>query len=315
MSKALKNKLRFFCYISCFIVVWMLLSNNDLTCYGQEASVVISDSMRPFLEASDGLTGFLSKHGIKFEIFTLDKYKYDNQQRSKVTKSEKGIDVQVAIGPSALQAITSQKEDPARNIIYSMVVNPYQIVSKKSGLCGVPLNIPPDMQLDVISRSLPGLKRFGLLFDPLHNRTFFEQVYRKAEISGLGVLPIVINEKKEIPSALQARLKEVDAIWMIPDRTVISESIIEYVIKESLLRGKPVLGYNHFFFERGAAAAFVFDYVEMGRQTGELLLDVLRGSECTDRIPRFRLLINSSVVKALNLRVADKLPDNMESSP
>jgi putative ABC transport system substrate-binding protein len=315
MGKAIIKKLRFLWYISGFLVVWILIPISELTVYGIEVSVIISDSMRPYLEASDGLTSLLSMHGIKADVTSLDKYKYDNQQKSGIMTNEKVMDVHVGIGPSALQAIMSQTQGHDRKIIYSMVVNPYQIVSKQTYLCGVPLNIPADLQLDVISRSLPNLRRFGLLFDPRHNNAFFEQIYRKAEMSGLVILPIEINEKKEIPSALQARLREVDAIWMIPDRTVISESVIEYVIKESLLRSKPVFGYNRFFHEKGAAAAFVFDYVEIGRQTGELLLDVLGGSECKDRIPRFKLLLNSRVVKALGLRSADVLPDNVESSP
>lgn len=40
-----------------------------------------------------------------------------------------------------------------------------------------------------------------------------------------------------------------DALWLIPDRTVISESIVKYVIKEAFLRKVPVIGYNRFFMK------------------------------------------------------------------
>ena len=39
---------------------------------------------------------------------------------------------------------------------------------------------------------------------------------------------------------------------MIPDQTVISEKIVQYVIKQALYHKKGVIGYNSFFIRSGA---------------------------------------------------------------
>ena len=91
-----------------------------------------------------------------------------------------------------------------------------------------------------------------------------------------------------------------DALWLIPDRTVISESIVKYVIKEAFLRKIPVIGYNRFFYETGAALAFVFDYKELGQQCAKKALSILSGKNCLSTPPLFHVWVNAGVAGSLD---------------
>jgi putative ABC transport system substrate-binding protein len=118
---------------------------------------------------------------------------------------------------------------------------------------------------------------------------------------------MAVNSRKDIPFLLEQCWDSVDCIWLIPDRTVISESIAQYIIKQSILNKVPVVGYNQFFFDSGAAMAFVFDYRDLGRQAACLIIDVLRQNVAGPRAPVFNVRLNETVLKKLGLEIAPSI--------
>jgi putative ABC transport system substrate-binding protein len=182
-------------------------------------------------------------------------------------------------------------------------------------VCGVPLDIPAQKQLEMIVRGLPSAKRIGLLYDPRYNADFFGKALAEAAALNLKVVPLKVSSKKEIPAVLNQNWGNIDALWFIPDQTVISESIVQYIIKEALFKRTPVIGYNRFFYESGAALAFVFDYAEIGRQTGHLAASVLAGKACEQEIPLFHVWQNLRVINKLGMSVPEKRVAPIEAGP
>jgi len=280
-----------------------------------DVAVIVSGSVRPYLEAVDGLTDILSAKDVKTEVFDLERYKGGLKKKlSEVVRDSKWL-VRVAVGPNAAIFLEEELPENITPILYTMILNPDRVIKEEAFNCGVSLDIPVEIQLDLISRAFPGIRRLGLLYDPVHNNNFFEKGIKKAGELGMRVYAIKVSAKNDIPSALAASLDKIDAIWMIPDRTVISESIVGYVIKEALLKKKPTIGFNKFFYESGAASAFVFDYKEIGVQTGEILLAVIGGAACDKPVPRFRLWLNPRTVKVIDLAHPADLPHGVEWGP
>jgi len=91
----------------------------------------------------------------------------------------------------------------------------------------------------------------------------------------------------------------------VPDRTVISEKIVQYVIKEALYRKKGVVGYNSFFLKSGAVFAFEFDYTRIGLQTSELVTDYFNSSPCAPPVPFFNRGINIKVARTIGFQVEE----------
>jgi putative ABC transport system substrate-binding protein len=167
----------------------------------------------------------------------------------------------------------------------------------------------------MIARGLPAVKRLGLLYDPRYNADFFEKALTEAASSNLKIVPLKVSSKKDIPDVLKQNWGNMDALWLIPDQTVISESIVQYIIKEALFSKIPVIGYNRFFYESGAALAFVFDYEELGRQTGRLAVSALAGKPCEKEAPVFRVWQNLRVLNKLGIRVPENKTPPIEAGP
>ena len=124
---------------------------------------------------------------------------------------------------------------------------------------------------------------------------------------GIEIVPLKVDSRKEIPSLLKNYLTDMDALWLIPDRTVISESIVRYVIKEAFMKNVPTIGYNRFFYESGALMAFIFNYQELGGQAAQKVLAALSDRACSDSVPLFQVWINKRVAEKLERNVPETI--------
>ena len=280
--------------------------------YGSQSSavrvaIIVSKNIRPYLDAVEGFkSGLANRAGIKTRVFNLEKL--DEKGRVELFRGPgvKEFSLFVAVGPEAALSVWKGigREGAAR--IYFMVLNPEKVFGPKKRGCGISLNIPVQTQIEMIGRGLPSVRRLGLLYDPELNSDFFRKAADAASFLDLTVVPLSVSSKKDIPSVLKRQWKDMDALWLIPDRTVISESIVKYVIKEAFLRKVPVIGYNRFFYETGAALAFVFDYKELGQQCAQKALRILSGEDCLDTPPLFHVWVNEGVAEKLGLRPSHK---------
>ncbi len=280
-----------------------------------KVAVLVSQNIKPYMEAVEGLSKSVNKDtGAELKVFSLSSRfhpwakEQENKKEQEILKKELiqgNFSLFIAVGPEASRFIWTELYGQNTPMLFTIVLNPGKVVGQAEQLCGIPLNIPVKQQTLEIARTLPDVKYVGLMYDAKHNELFFREASEYALELGLKIVPLQVSSKKEIPLALKKNWNNIDSLWLIPDRTVISESIIQHIIKQALLKKMPVIGYNRFFYESGAALAFVFDYEELGYQTGKLAVRVLSGDACLKDDPKFKTLLNHRVLKRLGIK-----PDN-----
>jgi putative ABC transport system substrate-binding protein len=237
------------------------------------------------------------------EVFSYENFSGKKQNLLIENLNEGSFDLFVAIGPEASRFLQMQLPEKRPPILYSMVLNPEQVLEKGENICGVSLSVPIARQLSEISMVAPSIKKIGLIYDPGHNEGFMAEAKKEAAAFDIEVVPLKVTERKNIPAALHSGLDLVDGIWMIPDRTIISESIVQYIIKEALLRKKPTIGYNKFFFESGSLISFVLEYREIGKQAADIAVYFLSGNSCSKQPPRFQTWVNRKVAEKIEIDV------------
>lgn len=266
-----------------------------------KAAVLISQNIRPYIEAADGVVEMLKKGELDVDTFLMDKFKADDFNSLKQSFHSKTYTLLLTVGPQASSfgwALSRNGEYP---VIYTMVLNPEKLSDAPPSACGISLSIPLEVQLKAISETLPSRKQIGLMYDPGNNAAFYDLAERLAADVGMSIIPLKVTSRKAIAQALAANWGKIDSLWLIPDRTIISESIVRHIIKEALLNATPVIGYNRFFYESGAAMSFVFDYKDIGMQTGRLALKMLESRQCETDSPLFQIWINERVMEKLGL--------------
>ncbi|MFH0731106.1 MAG: ABC transporter substrate binding protein [Pseudomonadota bacterium] len=302
--------------IALYVLIPVMVSwGNELkiatASISEPASVVVLVSMkiRPYLDAVDGITDFFDseKQTAKLHLIYVEDYPGGGGMPLIERIEEISPRLIISIGPDAAQFSWAAFHMPEVRKVYAMVLGPDKILPAAGISCGVSLNIPPDIQMSRYRAALPELKRIGLIYDPALNSTYAKEMADKAAFIGLHVTHIEVSSKKDLPELLTRHWEGIDSLWFIPDRTVISEGLVQYIIKEAITRKIAVIGYNRFFYENGAALSFVFDYRKIGFQSARLGARVISGGECEMPCPVFDTWLNFRVTRKIGVKA---LPDS-----
>ena len=214
-------------------------------------AILVSRNIRPYAEAVEGMsTVFKESSGKKLKVFYLEKYREKDWPVLSGELASGEFKLLISVGPEAAHFIWTDKVLKKNTKLYSIVLNPGKILGMEGAGCGIPLNIPIQKQIEMIHHGLPDVRHVGLLYDVRHNFNFLKDANACASGWGIKIIPLEVSSKKEIPGVLKENWGKMDALWLIPDRTVISESIVKYTIKESLFNRVPVIGYNRFFLRQ-----------------------------------------------------------------
>ena len=170
-------------------------------------------------------------------------------------------------------------------------------------LCGLPLRIEPDAQFAAIGRSIPSLRRLGVLYDPANNSAWLQAATTIAARHRIRLVPLPVSQRAEVDRALNGLAGKVDGLLFIPDSTVIARPIIEYAIKQGLRLRLPVIGYNQYFHDSGAALSFAFNYRDLGEGTALLLKSLISSGTCPSQATPYDLLLNEQAFRFLGLPV------------
>jgi putative ABC transport system substrate-binding protein len=281
-----------------------------------KVAILVSRNIRPYIEAVEGMGVVLSETAsAKVRVFSLEKFKGKSQDVLMQSLTGEKFDLFVAVGPEAVRLVREKPVLEKTAWLYSMILNLPTVSGQAETACGVPLDIPAKRQLEMIAQGLTAVKRVGLLHDPRYNAEMFMKAAAEAPSLDLKIVPLKVSSKKDIPVVLKQNWENIDALWLIPDQTVISESIVQYIIKDALFKKIPVIGYNRFFYESGAALAFVFDYEELGRQTGRMAANMVKGKACEKETPLFHVWLNLRVIDKLGIGVPEKKSPSIEVRP
>lgn len=142
-----------------------------------------------------------------------------------------------------------------------------------------------------------------MIFDPRYNQWFYEQARLASLKCSFEIIPIRVTSRHQIPRIMRVNDGEISAIWMIPDQTVISEKVIQYVVKQGIYHGIGVIGYNSFFTRSGSLFSFEFDYTALGHQTALKIDNFLNSGECRQEPPVFDTVVNEKIADKIGIRV------------
>ncbi len=278
--------------------------------YGETnlVGIMISQEISPFIQMVEGLESSLNTPICRI-FFDTNRRPYSADPRIEKVKPElfKAI---VAVGPGALRYVTLHRWPGP--VVFGMVLDPEKIDHRGAVPCGVSLNIPYQQEIVAIHRVFPDVRRLGVLFNPANNEAWFEKARETAGTCGIVLTALTVQEQSDISHFFEDDDLHVDAVMFIPDRTVISKAVIQFVIKKAILLGIPVIGYNRFFHDSGAALSFAIDYRAIGEDVALQLKALLRGQPCALLAPRYKLLLNMRAVSNLGLILGEELPDELE---
>ncbi len=208
--------------------------------------------------------------------------------RHRLSRSESSLIT--AIGPVAAKMVWESAPADTRKLCL-MVLDPAELLGR-SDLCGIHLRVPVQEQFRLISQRMGPGTRIGVLYNPSENGRWILDAGVAVSLTDVMLVPIAVERTEDVAGALLSAAERIDALLFIPDSTVISETMVGYLVKNALLKGIAPVGYNSFFLETGAVMAFIIDYRKCGEAGADLAMEVLSGKRCHMQPPPFEVAWN-----------------------
>ena len=215
----------------------------------------------------------------------------------------------VAVGLKAALAAKSEIADTP--IVYMMILDPLKNQLTAANMTGTLLEVPLDRQLKIMRTFLPILQRLGTLYDPAKTSFRLKEAMRQAASSDFQLKGLPVESEKEVPSQLRTLLGEVEALWLMPDSTVLTNESIRFILESSLARQIPVIGFSPEFTRLGALLSMSVNYGDVGRETGLLAKRLLNGERLMPLNPvpieRLKITVNLKTAKFLGITISKEL--------
>ena len=210
-----------------------------------------------------------------------------------------GGDVQavVAIGSPALAAVRARA--PAAPVVATMILHPRDT----SGISAyLEVELPLRAILAEIRAVLPQYRRVGIIRSPAAAPPG-DALELAARKDGYSAVVLVSDGPANLLRMVKSLKGKVDFLLCLPDAALYNSVTIKPLLLGALEDRLPVIGFSPGFVQAGAAAGVYPDYYEMGRQTGELVLRVLRGeTRGQAETPRkARTAVNERVARLLGI--------------
>jgi putative ABC transport system substrate-binding protein len=203
----------------------------------------------------------------------------------------RGVDLVVAIATPTAQAAVEVFRGTGIPIIYGAVTDPVgaNLVpsatdpSGNENVTGVSDMIPVAAHLQLLKDLSPNIKRIGIVYNPgeANSAILTQMAVDDAADLGLTIVTATADSTANVTMAAQSLVGRVDAYYVTTDNTVVSA--IDSVLAASEEAKVPFLMADPTSLPYATLAAG-FDYYQHGLTVGQVVLDVLSGTQ-PDQIP------------------------------
>lgn len=265
-------------------------------CGDASVAAVMASDAPPFQQALDGFSETVKKGGVSLK---LSKYALKDAASEDVLskiKSERP-DIVLAMGSKALE--TARREIKNVPVLVLMVMDPRAITGEN--VFGVSLDIRPELKVEEARRIFGRSKRIGTVYSA---KTAPD--YARAFPAELKVVKRTVGSEAELMDAFRRISGEIDFFLMLPDPAIYSANSIKQLMMESMRSRIPVIGLSSSYVSAGAVLSLDCDYADLGRQAGEMALEIFGGGEPGDRVqaPRkIRFSLNAVTAKLCGLEI------------
>lgn len=215
---------------------------------------------------------------------------YENAQADGGTASQiatnfagKDVDLMCGIATPMAQSLYGVAMKSDIPVIYTAVTDP--VAAELANADGTPVGeitgtsdiLPVEAQLKMIRQILPDAKNIGIMYttSEVNSESTIATYKELAPEYGFEIVDSGVASSADIPLAADELISKVDCITNLTDNTVVSA--LPVILNKANAKGIPVFGSEIEQVKIGCLAAMGLDYIELGKQTGQMAAKVLKG--------------------------------------
>ena len=260
------------------------------------------------------------------------KITYKNSQADTATDNQiasnfasKKLDMICAIATPSAQAAYNSAMNSDIPVVYTAVTDPVAAkLAKEDGtpagnVTGTSDELPIKAQLEMIREMLPDAKNIGILYttSEANSVSALAKYDDLAGDYGFEIVEKGISQTADISLAADELLGEVDCLTNLTDNTVVAS--LATILDKANAKKIPVFGSEIEQVKIGCLAAEGLDYVALGKQTGKMAAEILKGEKKAsdmnfETITEPGFYVNEKVAENLGVTVPQDLADEAVES-
>lgn len=231
------------------------------------------------------------------------------------------VDLICAIATPSAQSAYSVGRKNDIPVIYTAVTDP--VAAELANADGTPVGevtgtsdkLPVEQQLEMIRAVLPDAKKIGIMYttSEVNSASTLAEYKEKAADYGFEIVESGVSSTADIPLAADSLLEQVDCLNNLTDNTVVAS--LPLILSKANAKNIPVFGSEIEQVKIGCLAAMGLDYVDLGKQTGRMAAEVLKGEKKASEL-NFEVIEtaafygNSKVAEDLGITFPEDLASN-----
>lgn len=235
------------------------------------------------------------------------------------------MDLICAIATPSAQSAYNAAMDKDIPVVYTAVTDPVAAeLADKDGnpvgnVTGTSDTLPVEEQLKMIREMMPDAKTIGILYTTSEANSVSAIATYESLVDKYGFTLETkgISQTSEIALATDDLLTKVDCITNLTDNTVVAS--LPAILEKANEKGIPVFGSEIEQVKIGCLAAEGIDYIQLGKQTGKIAAQILKGEKKASEIP-YEIIsepgfyVNTKVAENLGIEVPSDLADSAVES-
>ncbi len=274
---------------------------------GVEIAILRSSDLKAYNDAIEGFKA-TAPGGATYTEYDL---RGDLERGKQLARKLRASDSALVVAVGLKAALAAKLEIVDIPVLYMMILDPLKHRLTADNMTGVLLEIPTDRQFKIMRTFLPTLRRIGMMYDPDKSAPKLKEAESRAPTYEFQLRGFPVENEKEIPQQLRTLLSESEALWLIPDSTVLTDESIRFILESALAKHVPVVGFSSEFTRLGALLTMSIDYGEVGREAGLLAKRIVNGEQRLPLKPvsvqRIRITVNQKTARYLGVTIPKEL--------
>ncbi len=312
MGKNNKNQKHRNCIVVCCFIVTIILQAlfyiHEVDAVENTVIIVQSQQIPAYNEAIKGFEEECKRKNISIKaIYDL---KGDAEEGKRIVKNIKDSEIKpklfLVVGVLAAAIVKEQFDDIP--VIFCMVINHERFNLQGANVTGISTEASVEDQFAILKGLLGTYKNVGVIYDPGKTGKIVSEAVAASKIFEFNLIKSEVTSETEVALALKNIINKIDALWMIPDSTVITKKSLDIISKTALEYHLPIFCTSDAIIKAGALVSVSPDYRYIGLQAAQIAQTLLSNPTITSlgikRPDKLKLTLNTQTAELIGVNLS-----------
>lgn len=276
--------------------------------------IIRSQQISAYNEAIKGFEEGCKEKNISIKaIYDL---KGDAEEGKRVVQNIKDNNIKpnLILAVGVLAATIAKEQFPDIPIIFCMVINHERFNLGGANITGISSEASVEDQFALLKELLGAPKNVGVIYDPTKTGKIISEATIVTKKFEFHLVKSEVFSEKDIEFELKNIINKIDALWVIPDSTVITKKSLNVISKIALEHHLPIFCTSDAIVKAGALVSVSPDYEYTGIQAARMAQTLLSSPTTTSlgikQPDKLKLTLNTQTAEIIGVNLS-----SMQSYP